>query len=658
MRSRLTLCILFLSGGIIQAQTLKQYLRAGDESLSEKDYYTALSHYQQALSMDTSSTDTWYRIAEAAMLYNAYDLADQYYEKVFNSAEQKNYPICAFHWGMIKKSKGEYDAASRLFESFEKSGNPDAALIEKAHQERDICQQNIRIMSDPDPVAVAPLSRYINSPYSEFAALGQGDTLFFSSYRFENKKDKHQPPRMITKLMQSVHGGKGNPMKKELNDDTRHTAHLTYGMGGNRMYFTYCDYVNAAEIRCAIFYREKDKRGKWGKAIRLPKSVNAEGYTSTEPNIGIDPVSGKEGMYFVSDRPGGKGKLDIWYTAILNNQFSDPINLEAVNTPENDITPFFQNKSHSLYFSSDGRESMGGYDIYKILQKDGQWGPVEHPGYPLNGSYNDIYFSVDSTGRNALFSSNRTGAQFLDPSNKNCCYDIFSANIGERPPRQPVPDTSRLVDKPPVNSPPVVVNPPPKLEPPPPTRLEDFLPLALYFDNDEPDKRTTRVRTKLNYEDTFWPFYESKSDFISSYTGNLPAAEQDSAAIQLDLFFEKEVKKGFDYLGLFSDILLERLQKGETIEIFIKGYTSPRAETKYNESLAKRRIDCIRNHFKTWQEGVFSSYINAGRLIISEKPFGELAAAKGISDDLNDRRNSIYSVGASRERRVEIVEIK
>jgi outer membrane protein OmpA-like peptidoglycan-associated protein len=119
-----------------------------------------------------------------------------------------------------------------------------------------------------------------------------------------------------------------------------------------------------------------------------------------------------------------------------------------------------------------------------------------------------------------------------------------------------------------------------------------------------------------------------------------------------------EVKKGHDHLQLFSEILLKRLKTGERVEIVIKGYTSPRAKSDYNDNLAKRRISSLRNHFYEWQYAVLEPFLSNGKLVISESPYGESQAETGISDDLFDERNSIYSVGASRERRVEIIEVK
>ena len=94
------------------------------------------------------------------------------------------------------------------------------------------------------------------------------------------------------------------------------------------------------------------------------------------------------------------------------------------------------------------------------------------------------------------------------------------------------------------------------------------------------------------------------------------------------------------------------------MEIFVTGYTSPRAQSDYNVNLGKRRVSSVRNHFASYANGILLSYLNSGKLLITERSYGETTAAAGVSDDLEDVRNSIYAIGAAKERRVEIVEVK
>ena len=116
---------------------------------------------------------------------------------------------------------------------------------------------------------------------------------------------------------------------------------------------------------------------------------------------------------------------------------------------------------------------------------------------------------------------------------------------------------------------------------------------------------------------------------------------RDEAEAGLEEFFEEKVRRGHDYLLLFSDILLKRLEAGEDVEIFIKGFTSPRAKSNYNLALGQRRVSSVKNHFRSHLDRVFKPYLDSGQLKLTERSFGETTASTSISDDLNDQRNSI-----------------
>ena len=649
------------------AQTKKAFMKAGAKALKNKDYFSAMDHFGSALEFNDKDAEVVYNYAEAARQFYALEIAEISYQRVLKSPKADNFPLTKYWLGILKKQSGDYTVASKLLKEYiAEQGTVNKLFAAKAKKEIEECQWAETVVNDPHDVKIQQLNKRVNTPYSEFAPLLSGDTLYYSSYRFDNRNDTHQPPRKLTKILASVKGSKGKTLKRKFNDEKQLTAHTTFGNKGQRIYYTLCNYVGEAEIRCALYYRDMGKRKRWGPAKKLPAKINEANFTQTQPNIAIDPVNGGEVLYFVSDRPGGKGGLDIWYTKIESKKkFGDPVNLESINTEGNDITPFYHQQSNSLYFSSDGLKGMGGYDIYQSKQDNGQWKVAEHTGYPLNSSYNDIYFWLNQDSTQAYLSSNRLGSMYLEKNNKVCCNDIYKMDI------YPQEDTLLVVEKEPepidslvyVPEPPIVVVPPtPDPEPipaeKPPTTLEDFLPLALYFHNDEPDKQTRKSTTKKTYETTFIDYYALKQTYIDEFTQPLSESSRWEAESELDYFFEKKVKQGHDYLNLFSEILLTRLEAGEKVEIFVKGFTSPRAKSDYNLFLGKRRVSSVHNHFKRYRDKIFEPYLKSGKLILSEKSFGETTASTNISDALDDRRNSIYSVPAAMERRVEIVEIK
>jgi tetratricopeptide (TPR) repeat protein len=654
----LLVLMMMVGSHVSYSQSAKAFEKAGDKAFSQRDYGAALEYYRNAMEINTKKISLSYKYAEVARNFHAYDFAVNYYSKVLESENASDFPLTNYWLGLVKKSMGEYDVAKQYFEAFLNQKFSEGKYIDSAKKEIKSCDWAMEVIENQvEDIIIQQLNKRVNTPYSEFGSLLKGDTLYYSSLRFDNSNDEQDPPRKISKVLMSIRGSKGRTMKRSFNEKTRNTSHTTFSKDGKRIYYTICDYKENAEIRCQLYFREKDKRKRWGKAQKLPEDVNLPEFTSTHPNIGIDEKTGGEVLYFVSNRPDGKGNLDIWFCNVLKKgKFSTAKNLEKINTAENDITPFYHDSTQTLFFSSEGYKGMGGYDIFKTKKIGENWATPAHTGYPLNSSYNDVYFTINKDSTLAYFSSNRLGSMYLDETNKSCCNDIYKVSFKTTDSIDLIPppdDSLTLVFEIPAPDP--LPNPTEEI---PPSTLEDFLPLALYFDNDEPDKRTRRTTTKKSYSETFLKYYERKHDYVSEYSKGVAKRDRSDAENNINLFFEKKVKRGFDYLDLFSQILLQRLKEGEKVEIFVKGFTSPRAKSDYNLHLGKRRISSVKNHFKTYNNKVFEPFLQKGQLIISERSFGETTVAAGVNDDLENQRLSIYSVEASQERRVEIVEIK
>ena len=681
------LYLFLLLHGLVGAQTLRSYERAGDLAFEQKDYAAAVLHYGSILQRDDDNYSIWWKYAESARNYQAFAEADRAYSKITDYKKQiKSFPLTQYHLGEMKKSQGDYPAAIAAFQRFlSEKPKVDKIWIDKAQAEIDLCEKARILSQNPSKVQITHLSKAINSPYSEFAPVTVGDTLFYSSYRFDKKKDTRDPAQKLTKVMISSKGGRGRePGRGFPATDTAHVAHTAFSPDGHYVFFTVCNNLNPSDIRCELWLTVLDRRNRWMQPVKLPAPVNVKGYTTTQPSVSFDPYYQGPVLWFASDRPGGKGKLDLWSIPLDTNffcpcnlpftgkklrgvpDFDPPVNA-AVNTPENDATPFFFSPANTLYFSSEGLAGLGGYDIFSVKKQGDSLGTPENAGPGLNTSYNDLYFFLKPDGQNGYLSSNRPGSFYLDETNKACCNDIFSVKLPSEPPKlppvtPPEKDSSAARTE---KSPPPLPNQTNTLSPkaapvPPPEilRLEDFVGLPLYFDNDEPDKRTRRVTTTKTYEATAEAFLSKQNEYREKFVAGLSSAEETTGANFVDNFFENEVRKGYDRLEQLCDVLLTRLSEGHNIEVLIKGFTSPRATSDYNLNLGKRRINSVRNHFAAFSEGALQPFIRSGQLKISETSFGETAARANISDNLKDLRNSVYHPDAARERRVEIVEIR
>ena len=199
--------------------------------------------------------------------------------------------------------------------------------------------------------------------------------------------------------------------------------------------------------------------------------------------------------------------------------------------------------------------------------------------------------------------------------------------------------------------------------------------MALYFDNDIPDRRsgvlasgakngsnaearTDKLTTELKYSDTFDDYVVRKDEFKSRFSRGLKADEKSLAEQRVDDFFETDLKGGYDRFTRFLDYINGQLQDGYSFDVSIRGFASPRADTRYNLALSQRRVVSVQNELRDYQNGTLLQYIENGQLKITELSYGESLAPDNVIDLLYDRRNSIYSPDASKERRAEIVEIK
>jgi hypothetical protein len=149
--------------------------------------------------------------------------------------------------------------------------------------------------------------------------------------------------------------------------------------------------------------------------------------------------------------------------------------------------------------------------------------------------------------------------------------------------------------------------------------------------------------------------------YSKEFSGGLTNELKDKATNKIENFFADSVDAGMEDLRKFSDLLQKVLLKGETVKITMKGYCSPLASTDYNINLAKRRISSLRNYFTETKSGFFVRYINntnvnEGKIIFEDVDIGELPASK-VSDDLKDKRNSVYNPIAASERKIQIIAV-
>ncbi|MGC4056896.1 MAG: OmpA family protein [Chitinophagaceae bacterium] len=145
----------------------------------------------------------------------------------------------------------------------------------------------------------------------------------------------------------------------------------------------------------------------WSAAESFGATINTPAYEGM-PSLSADITE----MYFVSDRPGGRGGLDIWVTRFAYGLWQIPVNLgPVINTAGNETSPFISSDGKTLFFASDGHPGLGGSDIFAARKlNDSSWKDLANLGVPINSGANEFSLYVTPDGSEAYLSSDRDGS--------------------------------------------------------------------------------------------------------------------------------------------------------------------------------------------------------------------------------------------------------
>lgn len=621
----------------LSAQNQKQLVKVGDELIEKYgDYYGASKWYKQALDIDSTYLEIVFKYAESLRKYNDYAKAESKYYYIYKKDRGRDYPLAPFWHAMMLKYNGNYNEAKKSFKRAKRFFSRDRKGYHylKIMNEIKSCEEALKIIRDSVPVDIKNLGNSINTYSSELGGTLLNDsTVIFSSLRDEKMEDDYVVVDTSLYLVRLFKGSKqgdiwksDDKLDKKINEPNYHIANGCLNPKGDVFYYTKCD----RNYNCKI-YAIKYTNSDWETPYEV-KGVNVDGYTSTQPSVA--EVEGKEVLFFSSNRPGGKGQMDIWYSRkSQSGNFMTPANAgEVINTIEDEITPFYNQKDSSLYFSSNWHYGLGGFDIFKSKSEDiTQFEKPENMGYPINTSTNDFYYNIRN--KTALITSNRKGS--YTKKGETCCNDIWEYEI---------PDTTEIIY----------------------TTLEElnrYLPVRLYFHNDHPNPRTRDTLTDLNYINTYKDYTRLYNEYRREYSKGLKGDEKDEALLDIEDLFSEHIDKGANDLKLFTPLLVKELDAGKTVTLTIKGFASPLSKSDYNVNLTLRRVSSLINYLSEYDNGKLLPYIkgtaeNGAQLAFIKVPFGEYQSVKTISDDLKDKRNSVYSPGAALERKIEIIAIQ
>lgn len=483
-------------------------------------------------------------------------------------------------------------------------------------------------------VTIKALPKSINSSFSEYAGkLLPDSTFLFTAMRNDAAEDAEHffETNWYCYLYESKALKKGRfssakPLPSNINHPKYYNSNFCLSDDGQRMLLTRCVRSGEGDLQCSLWQSEKE-RGSWGKPKLLPSVINQKGSSAMQPCL--LQLSDYEVLYFVSNRAGGYGNSDIWYSIIKNGHYQEPVNLgPVINTEGDEVTPFYDKSRNVLYFSSDEHQSMGDFDIFCSEGALGSWQSVKHLDKPFNSVYNDFYFAVNQDGNSAFLSSNRPYKDNVDDD--TCCNDIFY--VEWQLPEKEI----------------VVVETPPSIH----EKIASVLPITLYFQNDCPDPKSQSDTTATDYLTLYNAYVNDIQEYIHKSGEGLTGEDQRRAMYAVAGFMRDSVQTGYARLQLLQQYLTEAMENGDTVDLVISGFASPLHNSDYNKHLSSRRIVSLLNYLRIVDNGQFVPYLSG------EKPGLQLyvypEGAINHSFETDEVRETVFGLRAAKDRKIVI----
>ncbi|MBS1646062.1 MAG: OmpA family protein [Bacteroidetes bacterium] len=273
------------------------------------------------------------------------------------------------------------------------------------------------------PKVLLPIST-ANSEYLPY--LSPDETLFlFTRTQLDQSKDRIYQTDKEKEVFTISHKQKdgtfdiGSPMPYPFNTNNNEGG-ACLSIDNKHLFYTIYKMEGGTQPNADIYYSDLVD-GEWTEIKKVP-NINHPIYWDSQPSISADGNV----LYFVSDRPGGLGKIDVWKSERhpLTKQWQAPVNMgPKINTSGNEKNPFMHSDSETLYYSSDGLFGFGGYDIFYARKDDkGNWKDPENIGYPINTDADDVGFFTSTDGKYGYFCSDNIGSMRGKGIGK---YDVY-----------------------------------------------------------------------------------------------------------------------------------------------------------------------------------------------------------------------------------------
>ncbi|NDU96031.1 OmpA family protein [Spirosoma terrae] len=386
-----TLCV----NSYAQSNKARELYNQSIKLFGERKASEAIPFMEQAIKQDPNFMDAYLKLGQLYEFTRQFEPAISAYRNAVRL--QPDSPASGAAYQSLSATLlrlGRYAEALPYLEKFQSmfpTGSVQAKRIERQLQSVRFAQEAVQHPQSVDP---KPVSSVLQTTPSQYFPVLTADeqTLVFTALKPEGDED----------LMTSTFNGETwSPpvsLASSINTpDNEGTASLS--ADGRMLVFTACQ--GRKGFGSCDLYISRKTGTDWSAPENLGPNVNTRYYES-QPSLSAD---GRK-LYFVSDRPGGKGRRDIWRSDLdSEGNWREPVNIgEPINTAFNEASPFIHANGQSLFFASEGHVGLGGYDLFVSDSSGTGWSNPTNLGYPINTSEDQASLFVAANGKRAYYS--------------------------------------------------------------------------------------------------------------------------------------------------------------------------------------------------------------------------------------------------------------
>ncbi len=412
-----SLAFFFLLGSLATAQAqdkkdvkaAEKLVKSGDELYEYGEYISAHQKYEEATKLVPNDAAAHYKAGLSAKQIHEKVKQLNHFERAYK-LDPNVQPDVSFQLADAYRLNSKFDRAIEYFNVAKQRaiGNAEALEIIEYHLGQSQLARDL--VANPKDVTIEHMGRTLNSAYDDYSPVINADqtVLIFTSRREGSMGGlQMEDGSYYEDLYISEFGTAGWSKPRnmtEINSED-HEGSVGLSPSGDKLI------IYKSDGGGDLYYCKKDKKtGQWTKPQRFPKQISSPRSYEPSATITEDGLT----LFFVSDRDGGLGGLDIYevHRPTTESEWGEPKNIGGpINTAFDEDAPFMDLDGQTLYYSSKRVGGMGGYDIFSSVYDSlsGEWSEPENLGYPINSVEDDIFFILSGDGQYAYFNSDKPG---------------------------------------------------------------------------------------------------------------------------------------------------------------------------------------------------------------------------------------------------------